>query len=45
MSYLKLLPDEQPCPDCMDGDMCPRYACSTCGDERVVSAEEVEEDA
>lgn len=42
MSYLKLLPDEQPCRDCMDGDMCRNFACSTCGGERVVLVEDDE---
>lgn len=43
MSYLKLLPDEQPCPDCTEDGTVKRYACTTCGDERVVPIEEVED--
>lgn len=42
MSYLKLAEGEQPCPDCTDGDVRTRYACTTCGDEGVVPVDEEE---
>ena len=44
MSYLKQLPDEQPCPDCTDDGVRTRYACTTCGDEGVVPVEEEEDE-